>query len=332
MRIGAALVGFGRWGENIARVLAGNSRFRFVAIADVDPVRRQIAAVRHPSVAVLADVEEAFGLSGITAVVLATPPLTLAKLAHKCIARNKHVFIEKPGAETAAEALELADKAQRAGVMLLVDVPAVWSPLQDGMRSVFSQKTIGKLISWRAERTNLGNGQPGINVLRDLAIHDLAVIDGLVHPGPTRIAACGVTFTSDGRLDTVRMHLFYTNHLVAEIVASWSGAQRRRLTTVIGSAATLVRDDEMNGAGLRLTPALGGQPTKNCTVIIAQGPRAGRDEPLARAMNGFADQIEHGKSVPTNVETIARLLRWIDAAERSIAAGDQPINITSQAL
>ncbi len=334
MRIGVALVGFGRWGENLARVLAGSPRFRLIAIVDVDPVRRQAAAARHPGVAVLGNVEQAIELSEVSAVALATPPLTLAGLAHRAIARRKHVFIEKPAVETSAEALELAKKAQRAGVMVFVDVPAVWSPLQDAMRSTLSRNAIGSLVAWRAERTNRDGGQAGIDVLRDLAIHDLAVIDGLVHPGPTRVTAHSVSSTSDGRLAAVRMTLFYADHLVAEFVASWTGPQRRRLTQVIGSAATLVRDDEMPGAGLRITPGSAGeQIDESHSILIARGPLAGGDdEPLARAINGFADQIVHGKSVPTNVETIARLLRWIDAAEQSIAAGGQPIAITRRAV
>jgi predicted dehydrogenase len=331
MRIGAVLVGFGRWGENLARVLAGSSRFELAAIVDVDPGRRQVAAARHPGVMVLADIEEALDLSGVAAAALATPPLTLQRLAHISIAKHKHVFIEKPVARTPAEVLELAEKARRAGVMLLADVPAVWSPFQDVMRLVFSQNAIGTLISWRAERTNQCDGQSGIDVLRDLAIHDLAVIDGLLHPGPTGIMACGVKSASDGRLDTVRINLFYADHRpVVEIVASWSGAQRRRLTQVIGSVATLVRDDETDGAGLRIIPALAGQQTEQGRhVLVEPAPRVGScAEPLARSVNGFADQIEHGKSVPTTAETIARLLRWIEAAERSIATGGQPIDIT----
>jgi predicted dehydrogenase len=194
------------------------------------------------------------------------------------------------------------------------------------MRLVFSQNAIGTLISWRAERTNQCDGQCGIDVLRDLAIHDLAVIDGLLHPGPTGIMARGVKSASDGRIN-----LFYADHrLVVEIVASWSGAQRRRLTQVIGSVATLVRDDETDGAGLRIIPALAGQQSEQGRdVLVEPAPRVGScAEPLARSVNGFADQIEHGKSVPTTAETIARLLRWIEAAERSIAAGGQPIDIT----
>jgi predicted dehydrogenase len=116
MRIGAVLVGFGRWGENLACVLAGSSRFELAAIVDVNPGRRRVAAARHPGVMVLADIEEALDLSGVAAAALATPPLTLQRLAHISIAKHKHVFIEKPVARTPAEVLELAEKARRAGV------------------------------------------------------------------------------------------------------------------------------------------------------------------------------------------------------------------------
>jgi predicted dehydrogenase len=327
--IGIALVGYGRWGENLARVLAASPRFELAAIVDACPGRRLVAASRFPAIPVLAELDNALKLSSVAAVAISTPPIMLAHLARQAVAKGRHVFLEKPGATTSSEALALAEQAELARVVLLVDFTAVWSPLQSAMANALAQGRLRQLRSWHAERNNEGSGPQGIDVLRDLAIHDLAVINALIAARPSKVAASDTALSADGRLSAARIKLIYDGGLTAEIMASWAGHQRRRTTTIVGSKAILLRDDVIDGEGVRIMRLFGdADACADQPILIEAGPRAGTDaEPLSRAIQAFAAAIEIGAPVQTDGRAASRLLDWIAAAERAIAAGGRPVDL-----
>jgi predicted dehydrogenase len=328
-RLGVALIGYGRWGENLARVLAASPRCELKAIADIDAGRRQIARARYPGVPAMSVLDDVLGLPGVAAVAIATPPLSLAGLARTAIANRRHALVEKPGATTAREASARAAAADRAGVVVMVDLTPLFSPLQDAMAATLADGAAGTPVHWRAERTNAGRGQPGIDVMRDLAVHDLAVLDALVAPGPQAVAAAGASLA--GRLFSATLRLHYRNGLAAEVVASWIGAPRTRRTTIIGTRAALFRDDAIGGDGLQITRLAGGfSHDAEPPSAIAAVPRAGSPgEPLARVIDAFVDAILQGRAPATGMATAARLLTWIEAAERSIAAAGKPVEIAA---
>jgi predicted dehydrogenase len=306
--------------------LAANPRCDFRAIADIAADRRRLAGARYPGVAVVAGLEDVLGLPGVAAVVIATPPLSLSGLARSAVANGRHVLVEKPGAAAAQEASALAEAADRAGVVVMVDLTPLFSPLQDAMGSALADGAAGALVHWRAERTNLGRGQPGIDVMRDLAIHDLAVLDALIAPGPETVAASGVSL--GGRLIGATMRLQYRNGLTAEVAASWIGAQRTRRTTVIGTRAALFRDDAIGGDGLRMAGLVGAFDRDAAVENLTAAPAAGSSgEPLARAVDAFVDAVARGRTPAAGIETAARLLVWIACAERSLAMAGRPVDI-----
>lgn len=313
--IGVAVVGFGRWGANLARVIAASSDLDLLAIVDTDPSRRSEAERQYPAVVVVEDIDRILELSAIAALAIATPPQTLFSLSAQAIERGRHVFAEKPGATTSADALFLDQRARSARRVLFVDLTPVWSPLQKACEAVLASGGMGALLTWRAERTNLQRGQPGIDVLRDLAIHDLAVLDALVPARPTSITIVDGEAGLDGRLVSARMRLLYPDGLAAEIVVSWVGAEHRRRTTIVGSEATLVRDDVNDPARLRLSFASAYASGQDGGRSIY--PEGGAREPLALALQAFAVSIRTGSEPPTGARAAARALDWIAEAERT---------------
>jgi predicted dehydrogenase len=302
--------------------LAADPNYSLVAIVDIDPARQNCAAEIFPGVAVFSRIEQVLALANVEAVTIATPPLSLFGLTKKAIAAGRHVFVEKPGAATAAEALAMADAAQRARKVLFVDMTPVWSPLQEAMAAALAAGTAGQLVSWRAERTNLNHGQPGIDVLRDLAVHDLAVLDALVAARPAAIALADAIHGVDGRLISARMRLTYADGFVADIVASWVGEENRRRTTIVGTKGTLLRDDVNAADGLRFRAHPG---LSECAASLDEVyPVASSMEPLARALEGFGRCVRIGAPPQTDAFAAARVLDWIAAAERTYREGRPP--------
>jgi predicted dehydrogenase len=314
-RIPVAVVGFGHWSAKLVRVFAASPHFVLVAISDVDPARQRCASEIYPGVAVLRDIDSVLELPDVAAVAIATPPLSLFSLARQAIAAERHVFVEKPCAAATEEALALAEAAESARRVVFVDLTPVWSPLQDELAAKLASGAAGQLVSWRAERINCGYGQPGIDVLRDLAVHDLAVLDALVPARPNDITLADAIYGADGRLVSARMQLTYDDGMVADIVASWIGKFQRRRTTIMGTKGTLLRDDVNKANGLGFRAHLG--RFGSAVAPTAVHSLATSLEPLARAVQAFGECILSGAPARTDAFAAARVLGWIAAAEQA---------------
>ena len=319
--IGIAIVGYGRWGVNLARVLMASPHFHLTAIVDIDESRRQAASEAYPEVDVFAQLEIACMPAALA---VATPPRTLPHLAQEIIASGRHAFVEKPCALHAAEALALAYQAQTNGCVLSVDLTPAWSPLQDATAALLATGTIGTLLAWHSQRTNPGHGQPGIDVLRDLAIHDLAIINALLPERPETITIKHAIRGTDGQIISAAMEMSYPTGLVAEISASWVGNIRQRQTTIIGTKGTILRDDISSPNHLLVTNTANRNHNQNeiYPVSIIK-------EPLVRILDDFAQSIHTGSAPKTNAFTAATLLSWIEMAEPFDSCHIEPSSLTA---
>lgn len=328
MKCGIGLLGYGRWGEKLARVIAQNDPLALVAVCEIDAARRECAAAQHPGIALLSRFDDILAIESIAAVAIATPPRSLAGFARRAIAGGLHAFVEKPGAMTPEEILALDARARRAGTALMIDLTPVFSSLQDELKGALARGSIGRLESWRAERINVAHAQAGIDVMRDLAIHDLGVLDHALGRSPSSIAARDVVLGSDGRVRQATMLLRYADGLVAEIVASWNGEARSRTTTITGETGRVIRDDVSGTLQIiETSPCAEGYREIGNTIFLGGVTQ----EPLARAIEFFVVGAAGGVVRRADGPATARLLSWIVCAEKSIAANGEFVPLLAEA-
>lgn len=304
MTVEIALLGFGRWGENLARVATQSPLCRLVAIVDPDAARRSVAKKLYPDIMVFAGANSSY--FGAMAVIVATPPLVLAQNARDALLAGCHVLAEKPGATTSAGLMQLAHLAKHCGLQLMIDLTPVYSSLSDHMRDSIRTGEIGQPRLWHAQRINTGIDQPGIDVLRDLAIHDLAVLDATFGLDPETVSIADTRFGPDGRLRAALLRLGFHNGLRAEIRANWDGPRRLRTLVASGPPGCLQRDD-VAGTLCRLHP--------NGSVVqfdICQ------KEPLQRMFDSFVAALTGQPEDGASVLRAARQLALIERLEKQL--------------
>ncbi len=187
--IGIAVLGYGYWGPKLARNFAGRSDVEIVAIADPDDARRGLAARDYPNAKILADAPSAIARPDVDAVVIATPPHQHCALALAAIAADKHILIEKPCGRDLGEARIIVAAASASKRIFMVDHTFLFAPAVAALASIVRGGELGDLVYVESARTNLARFDPSIGVVRDLAVHDLAILDHVIGRVPTVISA-----------------------------------------------------------------------------------------------------------------------------------------------
>ncbi len=301
-----ALAGYGRWGRTLARAAAASPVLDLAVIVDPNPAARAAARRAQPAVPVFGELAAALEAVPVEAVIVASPPTLLAATAAAALHAGRHVLVEKPGATSAAGLRALAALAAAQRLTLMVDLPALFGPLHRGLVAALTQGRIGRPQSWRSARVNAGIGQPGIGVLEDLAIHDLAVLDTILGVPPSTVTLVERRAGAGGRLVRGVLRLAYPTGFEAVVEADWAGTVRVRRAVLQGSCGRLVRDEVVGGAGLVLAP--GGRR------MAAQAGPGSAEEPLALVLAAFAAALRGRGANPVSAQRAARLLDVIEAA------------------
>ena len=196
MRIG--VIGYGYWGPNLARNFAELEGAELRWCADTKADRRALAKRRYPAVNVTADANDIFGDDAVDAVVIATPVFTHHALARQALERGKHVLVEKPMTRTVKEGEDLVALAEKKGLVLMVDHTFVYTGAVRKMKDILDVGELGDLHYLDSVRVNLGLFQHDIDVLWDLAPHDLSILTYLIHERPRSVSAIGASHTGSG--------------------------------------------------------------------------------------------------------------------------------------
>lgn len=337
--IRVAVLGYGYWGPNLARVFADTRGASLAAVADPSVERLAVAQARHPAVRVCAAPVEAITATDVDAVVLATPVATHAALAATAIRAGKHVLVEKPLAETSTAASSLVDEATRAGCVLMVDHTFVYSSAVREVRRLVAAGAIGDVVVYDTTRTSLARFQPDVGVLWDLAVHDLAILDAVVGASPVAVSAAGVALAPDGRPDVALLTLQFATPLVAHIHVNWVSALKLRRTSICGTLGTIVYDDAeasekvklcMRDAHPHAAEALDELRVAHRAGAITV-PRLSSAEPLRTMARHFIECIETGARPHSDGASALRVLRVLEAAAVSMAAGGRLVPVESAA-
>ncbi len=191
--VNVVIIGFGYWGPNLVRNFSSIPNVRVKLVVDLRPERLQLVRANYPQIETSTDIDAIWSDAQIDAVVVATPVFTHFDLAKKALESGKHVLLEKPMTDTVAHALELIELSQKYNKVLMVDHTFLYTPAVQKMRQLIDDGTIGNVKYFDSTRINLGLIQQDVNVLWDLAPHDISILDYLINDVPASVNATGVS-------------------------------------------------------------------------------------------------------------------------------------------
>jgi predicted dehydrogenase len=238
-----ALVGYGYWGPNYARVFHEIPHAELAAICEVDPAKLQRAQSRHPHVLAHTDLREVLDNSSIDAVVVSTPAATHYELAKVFLEGGRHVLVEKPMALKVDECEELGELAERSGKTLMVGHTFLYNPGIRKMKECIQAADFGRMYYLHSTRTNLGPIRQDVNAIWDLAPHDVSIFNYLLDQQPRWASATGSKVLQSGREDISFMTFGYADGVIANIHVSWADPNKVREVVAVGSGRRVVFDD-----------------------------------------------------------------------------------------
>lgn len=319
IRIG--VIGWGYWGPNLGRNVAASSAGHLQGVADHSAEHRHRAGLAHPGVELWPSGESLLSDPRIDAVVIATPVHTHFQLALAALRAGKHVLLEKPLAGTSEQALALIEESARRGLVLMVDHTFVYSPPVQAVRELLDTGALGPPLYYDSARLGRGIVRSDVNVLWDVATHDLALLDYLFPLAPVTVQAIGTSPDPGGVAHLAWLTLSYDTGFLAHVTASWISPVKVRRVVIGGAERTLVYDD-LAPAG-RVTLFEDGRPTST--------PPLDRTEPLSEVIREFTTSIASGAAPRSDGAAGLRVLRLLEAADLSMREDGRIVELNPEA-
>jgi len=320
------VIGYGYWGPNVVRNLASLEGSEVLAIADRSPIARKRAQKAYPGIKVTPDAAEVISSPKIDAVAVITPVWTHYELAKAALENGKHVFVEKPFTSTAAQGEELISLALQKNLKIMVDHTFLFTGAVKKISQLLDEGTLGKLYYYDSTRINLGLFQHDINVLWDLAPHDLSIMDYLIKASPEAIVATGQKHLN-GCEDVAYMTLYFPDKVIAHINVNWLSPVKVRTTLIGGEKRMLVWNDleadekvKVYDRGVDITSREG---VYELLVNYRSGdmwaPQLEQVEALRQELTYFVDCISSGQEPFNNGCAGLRVVNMLEAASESLS-------------
>jgi predicted dehydrogenase len=324
------LVGLGYWGPNLARVLSQSMQCEFAACCDLDPQKLQKITKLYPGVRGYTNIDE-FLASDLDAVVIATTISTHYDLARRALRAGKHVMVEKPLADSVVKADELVAEAKRAGLRLMTGHTFIYSPAVVKVKELIDSGELGDIRYLSFSRVNLGLFQKDVDVVWDLAVHDISILLYWLGESPVHASAFGRACVQQSKYDVAFLWFQFARGPVATCEVSWLSPQRMRRTCVTGSKRMVVYDDTDPSEKIRIydrgvvlhEPKNFGEFQLTYRNGDMVSPALANTEPLLTEVEHFAHCIQTGEESRTNGEFGAKVVRVIEVANASRWMPDQ---------
>ena len=324
-----ALVGHGYWGKNLARNL--HALGALGAIVESDPEVHPHLASLYPTVERHTDVEKVFKDPAIEGVVLATPAVTHAELGILALRAGKDVFVEKPLALTVEDGALMVSEAKRLGQVLMVGHLLEYHPAVLEMDRRVTEGDLGTIRYIYSNRLNWGRLRREENILWSFAPHDISVILRLVGSAPVRVMATGQGWINAGIHDVTVTHLEFEGNTSAHIYVSWLHPHKEQRLVVTGDRGVLVFEDSAAEPKRKLRRYAHSVEWVDRAPVAHKAPEElvdfSEDEPLLKECAAFLQAIRSRENPPTDGENALRVLRVLDAAQRSLSSGGNWIRL-----
>jgi predicted dehydrogenase len=331
--LGVAVVGAGYWGPNLVRNFQASEQFRLRSLVDLDVDRARRVLGGYSTVEATSDYAAVLADPEVAAVAVATPAGTHLDIALAALRAGKHVLVEKPLAATYADGMRLVTEAEERGLTLMCDHTYCYTPAVGRIRELVRSGELGDIHFVDSVRINLGLVQKDIDVMWDLAPHDLSILDFILPDNvePVAVAAHGADPIGAGQACVAYLTLQLNTGAIAHVHVNWLSPTKVRTTMVGGSKRTLIWDD-LNpsqrlavfdrGVDLAAPQEIGADERRDMLVSYRSGdmvaPAIGEKEALRSMVDEFGDAIRQRRAPLTDGRAGLRVLDILEAASRSL--------------
>lgn len=313
-------IGYGYWGDNVAKKLKMSDRFDFYCISDVDPKKCSYAERDYPQLKVTDDYKKY--LNDVDAVAICTQTQYSYDIAMEAMRAGKHVFIEKPLARSVKEAVELCDEAKKQNVILHCDHLMVYNHVIRYIKNMIDRDELGKIMYIDISRVNLGPIRKDINAMLDLAVHDIAVTDFLLDGHePDKINAYGTKFF--GEQETITYLNMKMGETLININSSWISPVKVRRSIVAGTKKMVIFDDVASDkltiydSGIDVMRGkVYGEYEFKTRIGDIYIPRLEFEDALKNSLEAFAEAVVSGKQSLSGPEPSLRVMKILEEAHR----------------
>jgi len=334
IRVG--VIGYGYWGPNLVRNFMEAPGADVAAVCDTRDDRLLLARKRYPAMKTLNDSHDLICDTAIDAVVIATPVSSHFELAMQTLEAGKHVLVEKPLAADSTSARRLIEEAERRRLVLMVDHTFVYTDAVRKIRELIANNALGEIYYYDAVRVNLGLFQHDVNVIWDLAIHDLSIMDYVLPSKPIAVSATGISHIPGQPENVAYISLFFPSTQIAHVHVNWLTPVKVRHTLIGGSDKMILYDDLEPSEKIKvydkgITVSSGSEAVYKMLVSYRSGdmwaPRLDNTEALQTEVQHFIECVEGDIKPETDGWAGLRMVQLIEAAESSLRARGQLIEI-----
>jgi len=320
------VIGYGYWGPNLVRNFMGSKYFRVTRVADNRQERLNLVKKQYPGILTGLDPAEILNDPEIDAVAIATPVFAHHQLARKALLNGKHVLIEKPMTATSYEAEELISISIRKGLTLMVDHTFLYTGSVKKIKSLIDDKTIGRIKYLDSTRINLGLFQPDINVLWDLAPHDISILAYILDEKPVSLNATGVSHTSNRLENIAYLTVNFESGFIAHFNCSWTSPVKVRLMLIGGDKKMIVFNDLEPTEKVKVYDTgydvKDDEDRKKLLIDYRTGdifiPKVPVTEALALMVEDFAQAITDRKKPVADFESGLYVIKILEASSQSL--------------
>lgn len=324
--IKCAIIGYGYWGPNLVRNFAATPNTLVHTVADLRPERLALVSKAYPSIQVTSDIDSLWSNPEIDAVIIATPVFTHFELARKALKAGKHVLLEKPMTDTVVHAEELIALSKEHGKVLMVDHTFLYTSAVHKMKSLIDTGELGAVKYFDSTRINLGLIQQDVNVLWDLAPHDISILDYLIAESPTSVQATGISHIHNGIENIAYLTVKYAHDFIAHFHCSWSSPVKIRTMLLGGDKKMVVFNDMEPTEKIRIydTAHTVSSDEEKQRVLVDYRigdvfmPKLEMKEALGGMARDFINAITTGSKPIASYESGINTIRILEAAQISI--------------
>ncbi len=323
MQVG--VIGYGYWGPNIVRNFNGLDGSKVVAVSDINEGSLKKAKKVYPDLRVTTNCDELICAPDVDVIVIVTPVFSHFGLAKKALEMGKHVLVEKPFTYTTAQAEELIEVAEKKNLRIGVDHTFLYTGAVRKIKQLIEDATLGDLCYFDSTRVNLGLFQHDVNVVWDLAPHDLAIMDYLINEKPTAVVATGQAHIN-GLEDMSFITVYFPNKIIAHINVNWLSPVKVRTTLIGGLKKMLVWNDLDPDEKVKVYDKGVDAKTKpgihNLLVSYRSGdmwaPKLEQNEALKLLAENFIESINNGGKPVNDGLAGLRVVKMLEAADKSM--------------
>jgi predicted dehydrogenase len=335
--VGIGVIGYGYWGPNLVRNFIETPDTQVIAVSDLSQGRLDLVQRRYPMVQVTNEYRDLLRDPKIDAIAISTPVSTHFPLAMEALKAGKHVLVEKPMTASSVEAAKLIEEAERRNLVLMVDHTFVYTGAVRKIRELIDKGSLGEIYYYDSTRANLGLFQQDVDVIWDLAVHDLSIMEYILPEQAQEVSATGSGHVDGAAENIAYVSVFYQSSLIAHLNVNWLSPVKIRRTLVGGSKQMIVYDDTESSEKVKLYDkgvVVKNGPESRYKLLVSYrsgdmyAPQIDITEALRVEAQHFADCVSKGHKPITDGYAGLRVVSILEAATRSMKRHGKSVQLT----